>query len=109
MIHYLYYDFEVAIPSSNKEDWKYQNIKVPATSPIAAVLLKLYALNFIQTKRVWKHSISTKDILYLAQMNIRRIHEYKLVRTNGKTVFHFKKMKEYRIDAKYLQIKECNK
>ncbi len=101
----LYYDFEVGGPKETPKEWRYQNLKIRAHSPEAAVLIRLYSLSLMNVKRKWKHNITTDQILYLASMMIRRIHEYELVKTNGKTVFHYKKGCSYEINSR-LKVKE---
>jgi hypothetical protein len=103
----MYYDFEVAVPGEHPKNWKYQNIKLLASNPRAALILKQYGFNLHKNPvRLWKHDIKTNDIVYLAYQSVRRIHEYEAVRKQGKTVFQFKKVAEYKIDDK-LKVRPC--
>jgi hypothetical protein len=95
-----YYDFLVGIPREHPRYWKQQNLKIAATDPEMAIFARQFLRIGSSPKRTRKYHLGKDDDnkLSLAYMAVRKIIEYKLVSTNGKTRYTFKKVAEYRID-----------
>ncbi len=88
MLELNYYSFLVGMPYQPQRTWGHLDHKIPAYSPKEALILHNFFLNRCNPDR----SNPNKD-----QINIfyRRIIEYKLMGTVGKTRFNFKEIKIY--------------
>ena len=86
---YKYYDFWLGFPSSHCATWLHFPIKHFGLSPLDA------ALRYQRTNKVYNNSK-----LY----NIRRIHEFTLVKKSGLTVYQFKFKCSYDVEIKKKEI-----
>lgn len=95
-----YYDFLVCAPNTDSREWKLQKLKIAAISPEMAVYARQFLRISSSPKRTRKYHLGKDDDnkLSLAYMAVRRIIEYELKESKGKTRCDFKKVAEYRID-----------
>ena len=82
------YSFVVGLPTDKEEDFKFVDLKMPAPSPIAAMFLRQIMIGF-DKKASYKFD---KDRLFAIY---RKVYEYEIIETRGKTVLRFRLINIY--------------
>lgn len=108
----FFYDFRLGGKGTNRKQWAEKNIKLPAGSPLHALYLyKLFLQGLVEPKSHAFRNISfhlgpgkkgnNSDIIYQLRFSVRRIIEYKVTYTNGRTQPRYKKVGVYYISDEY--------
>jgi len=82
MKNLFYYSFVVGMPGQKEEEHKFDDLKLPASSPIAAMFLRQTMHQFTYSKNRMKPFTFNKDELFKVY---RKVYEFELKERRGKT------------------------